>query len=775
MKQHVGLASILEEALGGADMRRIALNILVCIIVIAVILPTASRTGDVQTDGETVVAMVLMPGLDGHANIADLIERVIAPYDGFVMAELTHKQKSALEAMGASVLIDKTTHMVGIEGYVFDTRTAEPTIKDSLRMKPTAGEEGGYLVQFVGPIKDEWQRSLRSLGAEEVAYYPYNTLLVKATPEVRTALGGLDYVQWVGGYHPAYKIRPALMDMKHGARDVKIITYEPEGIGAVLSLIDKTDVMLAYRASDFGLVKAVLSLDEIENMATLDEVSYIEPIYEMSIGNANMQWIMQTNIGNDRKVWDQGLNGADQIITYADTGLDYDHRMFRESAGVIQTGDIYNITDVSRRKVIRYQPMAQWYDDNGIDRDGNGIPETQEDPNNDGILEAYADSWPSGAMSGHGTRVAGTGAGNDDPIAGNDNDGGAKGSQIYFQDIGSVWQNPQFGGAWDDSLAWIPDDYHWLFIDSYLNGSRIHSNSWGARNSDYDLEAMMVDKFMWEHPDFLVLFSNGNGGGVFDPYDVGSPATAKSAVSVGSSQSTTSGCGSGGTPQNNMAGYSSRGPTTDNRRKPTLVAPGCGRSSVSSGNPNDDTNVGAMSTWSGTSYACPAASSAAAMIRQYFEEGYYPNGAPLANNELIPSAALVKAVMMASGEMMTGSRADSKVELKYPNNSQGWGRVLLDNALYFSGDTTNLLVVDNKDGLNTGEVVEYEFEVTTNTEPVKFFLAWSDYPGAVGASPALVNNLNLQVEAPNGTTFLGNRFATHPSSWFQRGFSIRAW
>jgi hypothetical protein len=221
-----------------------------------------------------------------------------------------------------------------------------------------------------------------------------------------------------------------------------------------------------------------------------------------------------------------------------------------------------------------------------------------------------------------------------------------------------------------------------------------------------------------------------------------------------------------------MAGYSSRGPTTDNRRKPTLVAPGCGRSSVSSGNPNDDTNVGAMSTWSGTSYACPAASSAAAMIRQYFEEGYYPNGAPLANNELIPSAALVKAVMMASGEMMTGSRADSKVELKYPNNSQGWGRVLLDNALYFSGDTTNLLVVDNKDGLNTGEVVEYEFEVTTNTEPVKFFLAWSDYPGAVGASPALVNNLNLQVEAPNGTTFLGNRFATHPSSWFQRGFSI---
>jgi len=179
-----------------------------------------------------------------------------------------------------------------------------------------------------------------------------------------------------------------------------------------------------------------------------------------------------------------------------------------------------------------------------------------------------------------------------------------------------------------------------------------------------------------------------------------------------------------------------------------------------------------MMVWTGTSYASPAASSLAAIIRQYFEMGYYPNGSPLANNEFYPSAALVKAVMMASGQMMTGSYSDSKFEQKYPNLSQGWGRPMLDDVLYFNGETRKLLVINNSGGLNTGEVVEYEFNVTSDTEHLKFFLAWSDYPGAAGATPAIVNNLDLQVEAPNGTTtFWGNRFPTG-TNWLRRGFSI---
>jgi hypothetical protein len=37
-------------------------------------------------------------------------------------------------------------------------------------------------------------------------------------------------------------------------------------------------------------------------------------------------------------------------------------------------------------------------------------------------------------------------------------------------------------------------------------------------------------------------------------------------------------------------------------------------------------------------------------------------------------------------------------------------------------------------------------------------VVWTDPPGAPGANPALVNDLDLEVVAPDGTTFLGNQF-----------------
>lgn len=43
-------------------------------------------------------------------------------------------------------------------------------------------------------------------------------------------------------------------------------------------------------------------------------------------------------------------------------------------------------------------------------------------------------------------------------------------------------------------------------------------------------------------------------------------------------------------------------------------------------------------------------------------------------------------------------------------------------------------------------------------KPLKVSLAWSDAPGAVGANPALVNNLDLEVDT-DGSTYLGNDFS----------------
>jgi hypothetical protein len=91
--------------------------------------------------------------------------------------------------------------------------------------------------------------------------------------------------------------------------------------------------------------------------------------------------------------------------------------------------------------------------------------------------------------------------------------------------------------------------------------------------------AYYADRFMWTHNDSLVLFAAGNAGDL-GANTVYSPATFKSGVAVGSSLSTHdsfrayASSVSGELNHENMASYSARGPTSDGRLKPDVLAAG---------------------------------------------------------------------------------------------------------------------------------------------------------------------------------------------------------
>src|SRR5262249_18759737 len=126
----------------------------------------------------------------------------------------------------------------------------------------------------------------------------------------------------------------------------------------------------------------------------------------------------------------------------------------------------------------------------------------------------------------HGTHTAGSAIGNDDPLNVNPYDGMAKGGKLYFMDI----SGPALGNTLDPFA-----DLNDLFQPSYTGNAggaaRISSNSWGSSVAGaYDVTSMNVDQFMWNHPDYLIFFSNGNDG---TPGSVGSPASAKNSVGVG--------------------------------------------------------------------------------------------------------------------------------------------------------------------------------------------------------------------------------------------------
>ncbi|MCK6457188.1 MAG: S8 family serine peptidase [Phycisphaerae bacterium] len=334
----------------------------------------------------------------------------------------------------------------------------------------------------------------------------------------------------------------------------------------------------------------------------------------------------------------------------------------------------------------------------------------------------------STAVDPHGTHTAGTFLGDEQPVSGGTtNRGMAYMARMAFTNLSSVGssnlltilnQNRNANGG---------------------NGGRVHSNSWGDDGTtSYTSWCRAIDVFSFNNEDNLVLFACTNLNAA-----VKTPENAKNCLAVVlTSDSPNQGS------QCSSVGFAM---TQDGRRKPEVTAPGCSTVSSNSGTTCGFTGSG----FTGNSMACPAVAGCGLLVRQYFTDGFYPSGAAVSGNAFTPSGALMKAMLINSAVDMTGISG-------YPSNREGWGRVLLENALYFAGDTRMLVVLDDKwnaNGLSTGQSANYNVTVTGSSEPLKVTLVWTEEAAAVNANPAYINNLNLTVTAPGPATYLGNVFS----------------
>ncbi len=318
----------------------------------------------------------------------------------------------------------------------------------------------------------------------------------------------------------------------------------------------------------------------------------------------------------------------------------------------------------------------------------------------------------------HGTHVSCTAAGD---AGANDNTRGvAYGANIVFDTV------PSFNETAVEAAL----------VQHHNQGARIHTNSWGDDGTtSYNSMARGFDDFIHQNEDNLVCLAVTNTGSLRNPEN------AKNLLAVGASQDSP-----------NQASHCSggAGPTADGRRKPEIYAPGCSTTSASP-------SACSTTNLTGTSMACPAVAGTGALVRQYYVDGYYPTGAANAPDGFVPSGALVKATLLNSAVDMTGITG-------YPSNTEGWGRVLADNALFFPGDARKLTVLDdirNASGLSTGNVQEYFLNVNTSAQRLNITMVFTDAPAsaATGTGFAAVNDLDLEVVSPGGTTYLGNVFS----------------
>jgi GTP:adenosylcobinamide-phosphate guanylyltransferase len=138
------------------------------------------------------------------------------------------------------------------------------------------------------------------------------------------------------------------------------------------------------------------------------------------------------------------------------------------------------------------------------------------------MLKSFSGRETADDPSGHGTHMAATIAGNGQASAGKYR-GIAPGASIYFQAL--LDENNQLH---------IPSDINTLFEPAYQAGVRIHVNGWGRAGNYYAPITSQIDKFVWEHPDFLPLFGAGNNGPALATLT--SEANSKNGLTIGSSQ-----------------------------------------------------------------------------------------------------------------------------------------------------------------------------------------------------------------------------------------------
>ena len=479
-------------------------------------------------------------------------------------------------------------------------------------------------------------------------------------------------------------------------------------------------------------------LDIATLLANRREVTWIEEAFPIVPLNRWSKGVCQSGS------WDQkpftsmqvGLNGTGQVIGFSDSGVDMSSCYFNDPDISLEK----NLLNTAHRKMVYYHSTT-------------------------------GDEYDNGDC--HGTHVGGTIAGYSSKNYGDlrDYNGVAPGAKLAFYDIGKLTA----------STLSTPANIGDIFDDLHDAGAYISTNSWGSSTpaySAYGSLAQQADDWMWNNLDSLIVFSNGNSG-TENSYEKNTlnPATLKNGISVGATANDHDawlGLGEreGGVVYSDeydvdaLAYFSSRGPTLDGRIKPDIVAPGWWvTSSEGTAYATDsDTFHCGLKILDGTSMAAPAVAAGAGIIRQYFVDGYYPSGSANSADSFVPSGALMKAMIIASGQPLkrtineVGEVSEAIASSTYyPDSRQGYGRMQLDKVLHFETSTSSPLNLQVFAGaflsshslykdIASGSTQTFTFTTAATTLTVlRVVLCFVDYKGDVSSVTTTDGSMKNQI------------------------------
>ncbi len=712
--------------------------------------------------------------------------------------------------------------LIAMNGWVIDSRVGDPGALPAGRAEePGEHAKQLYIVQFVAPPRDDWLDDLRErFQVEFVEYLPYNAYIAIAAPDAYAELAQeagtrASWIQWVGNYHSAYRISQFLESTiaLNSSVDVAIkLVNTPEG--RVASALVREQALKNYGHDKVmqrsRVIRVRVTGSSLPELAKRPEVLWIEPASTSTSLDERISQTVAGNVfvesGSERPVappldgtsgyWNwlvaNGMTGDFGFsIDISDEGFD-----LGDEADILPHFE--SVTGSSR--------VSFWQE--CFEDQGSTVCVGDYQPTN---------LFPDDRGIGHGTIVASTAAGYD---LGN--------QPVDLDELGyryglGVAPTIEIGVSKHVSLGLIDVPYGDMTEFAYTSGARLSNNSWGFLGfaAIYNIDAQMYDGLVRDasagtagNQELGIVFAAGNDG----DQGAGSLAppggTAKNVITVGGSENyrpaihiSVEMCGGeeDADDTRDLWGSSSRGPTTDGRSKPDIVAPASRAIGIASraicdqpfenrccvmpqGGGNEEfsscceppspgmnccpsgeftctdnappdcsflrdprSTHNEFKVLNGTSFAAPAVTGAAALGRRYFVDTL---------GVAAPSPAMLKAFLIATSTYLTGDGANDSL----PSNSQGFGRVDLGRAL----DGSDVQMVDQSVVFsNSGATYTLTGSVQAGSKPLRIVLAWTDAPGStVGA--AWNNNLDLEVDI-GGQRYLGNCFAGDTSAGYTIG------
>ena len=164
-----------------------------------------------------------------------------------------------------------------------------PTIfsPELIILKYEENEIGYYILQFKGPVLQQWKNEVMQAGVSFFDYIPRFAFLIRMSSQSLKTVREMDTVRWVGVYQPAYRIAPDLIATlpENDSRPIDIImtVFKGEDISALSMKVGQLGGEIMQISDLKEKLSLKMPLNKIPSLSRLTGIKYIEKVPEFKI------------------------------------------------------------------------------------------------------------------------------------------------------------------------------------------------------------------------------------------------------------------------------------------------------------------------------------------------------------------------------------------------------------------------------------------------------------------------------------------------------------